>query len=72
MLAALPNGTPAQAVLHLTFSWLAMFNSCSLGVAKNTCSTEKKSPMKSDGAELYLVEILGALFRGPVRSKVGL
>lgn len=31
----------AQAVLHITFCWLAVFNGCSLGIPKNTCSIEK-------------------------------
>lgn len=31
----------AQAVLHITFCWLAMFNGCSLGIPKNICSIEK-------------------------------
>lgn len=60
----------AQALLHRTFSWLATFNGCSLGLAETTCSIEKKSPMESNGAELYLVGILGLLFRGPLRSKL--
>lgn len=55
MARRLLNGTLAQAVLHVMFSWLATFNGCSLGVDKNTCSMEKKSPRKSNVAELHLV-----------------
>lgn len=61
--AAPPNGTLAQAVLHVTFSWLATFNGFSSEVAKITCSIEKKSPTKSDGAERYLVVSRGTFQR---------